>query len=158
MCFFLIPRYNGDVNSFGPKPLRMLVGIGVFAWVTTAFVSAQEKPEQNAPLAPPAAKASGGKQTAPAVATEQQDLQKAIEQASNDRAALMHNLLDFLKKYPQSSQRPQIYRAIVESSLQLRDFATATEYAERMVALNPEDLSINQLSVQLLDRYGDAAG
>jgi len=92
------------------------------------------------------------------LALEQQDLQKTIEQAGNDRAAMMRNLLDFLKKYPQTSQRPQIYRAIVESSLQLRDFATATEYAERMVALNPEDLSINLLSVQLLERYGDASG
>src|SRR5260370_34499420 len=70
----------------------------------------------------------------------------------------MHNLLDCLKKYPQSSHRGQIYRAIVETSLQLRDFATATEYAERMVALNPGDLSTNLLSVQLLERHGDAAG
>jgi len=89
---------------------------------------------------------------------EQQDLQKTIEQASNDRAALMRNLMEYLKKYPQSSQRPQIYRAIVESSLQIRDFSTATEYAERMVALDPGDLSTNLLSVQLLERYGDAAG
>lgn len=95
---------------------------------------------------------------AQAQAIEQQDLQKAIEQAGNDRAAMKRNLMDFLKKYPQSSQRPQIYRAIVESSLQLRDFSTATEYAERLVALKPEDLSINILSVQLLERYGDASG
>ena len=89
---------------------------------------------------------------------EQQELQKAIEQASNDRAALMHNLLDFLKKYPQTAQREQIYRAIVESSLQLRDFPTATEYAERMVSLNPGDASTNLLAIQLLERYGDASG
>jgi thiol-disulfide isomerase/thioredoxin len=137
----------------------MLLGLGVLAWAGTAW--AQEKPEagQGAPVAAPNAK-SGGKQTATAAAAaiEQQDLQKAIEQASNDRAALMHNLMDFLKKYPQSSQRPQIYRAIVESSLQLRDFSTATEYAERMVALDPGDLSTNLLSVQLLERYGDATG
>ncbi len=122
---------------------------------------AQEKPEagQGAPAAAPSAK-SGSKQTtaAAAAAMEQQDLQKAIEQASNDRAALMHNLLDFLKKYPQTAQRAQIYRAVVESSLQLRDFSTATEYAERMVSLNPEDASTNLLAIQLLERYGDASG
>jgi thiol-disulfide isomerase/thioredoxin len=146
------------------------VGIVVLAWAGTDFAWAQEKPDagQGSPAATPAAapavvapaaKTGGGKQVAPsAAAVEQQDLQKAIEQASNDRAALMHNLLDFLKKYPQSSQRPQIYRAIVESSLQLRDFATATEYAERIVALDPGDLSTNVLSVQLLERYGDTAG
>jgi tetratricopeptide (TPR) repeat protein len=139
----------------------MIVGIGVLVLAGAMCARAQEKPEagQGAAVAAPNAK-SGGKQTAAAAAAaiEQQDLQKAIEQASNDRAALMHNLMDFLKKYPQSSQRPQIYRAIVESSLQLRDFSTATEYAERMVALDPGDLSTNVLSVQLLERYGDAAG
>ena len=138
----------------------------MLAWAGTDLGWAQEKPDagQTAPAASapapvPAAKPGGAKQgAATGAALEQQDLQKAIEQASNDRAALMHNLLEHLKKYPQSSQRPQIYRAIVESSLQLRDYSTATEYAERMVALNPGDLSINLLSVQLLERYGDAAG
>jgi len=130
MCFFSIPRYNAVVNSFWTKPLRILVGIGVLGGAGVALLRAQEKPDarQGAPVPVPSpnAKTGGGKQTAAAAAaTEQQDLQKAIEQASNDRAALMHNLLDFLKKYPQSSHRGQIYRAIVETSLQLRDFATA---------------------------------
>src|SRR5258708_27396851 len=138
----------------------MLLGIGVLAWAGTAWAVAQEKPEagESAPATVPAAKSGSKQTTAAAAALEQQELQKAIEQASNDRAALMHNLMDFLKKYPQSSQRPQIYRAIVESSLQLREFSTAMEYAERMVALDPGDLSTNLLSVQLLERYGDAAG
>lgn len=121
----------------------------------------QEKqyPVQETPPAAPATKSTLPKQgAAPNAAVEQQDLQKAIDQAGNDRVALMRNLLGYLKKYPETSQRPQIYRAIVESSLQLRDFPTATEYAERMVALHPEDLSINMLSVELLERYGDAAG
>jgi len=148
----------------------MLAGIAVLAWAGTDFVRAQEKSDAGqAPLAStpasapaavaPAAKTGGGKQAAiSAAAAEQQDLQKAIEQASNDRAALMHNLLDFLKKYPQTAQRAQIYRAIVESSLQLRDFPTATEYAERMVSLNPGDAPTNLLAIQLLERYGDASG
>jgi thiol-disulfide isomerase/thioredoxin len=90
--------------------------------------------------------------------TEQQELQKAIDSAANDRAALVKNLEGFLKKYPQSSQRPQIYRALVESSLQLRDFLRAVDYAERLVSLNPDDMSNTVLTVQLLDRYGDVPG
>lgn len=144
----------------------MLVGSGALVLAGTALVRGQEKldlgqaPPAVTGVPAPATKSSGSKQTAAAAAAalEQQDLQKAIEQASNDRAALMHNLMDFLKKYPQSSQRPQVYRAIVESSLQLREFSTAMEYAERMVALDPGDLSTNLLSIQLLERYGDAAG
>jgi thiol-disulfide isomerase/thioredoxin len=90
--------------------------------------------------------------------SEQQELQKTIEEASNDRAALVKNLEGFLKKHPQASQRPQIYRALVESSLQLRDFPRAVDYSERLVSLNPEDVSNTLLTIQLLDRYGDAAG
>jgi len=146
------------------KSRRILLGIGVLVWAGTDFLWAQEKPDSgqtpaaSVPTAPTGKSGAAKPGAATAAAIEQQELQKAIEQASNDRAALMHNLLDFLKKYPQSSQRLQIYRAIVESSLQLRDFPTATEYAERMVALDPGDLSTNVLSVQLLERYGDAAG
>ncbi|HTP70135.1 MAG TPA: thioredoxin domain-containing protein [Dongiaceae bacterium] len=85
-------------------------------------------------------------------------LQKAIEDASNDRAALVKNLEAFLKQYPQSAQRPQIYRALVEACMQLRDFTRAVDYAERLVALNPEDISNSVLTIQLLDRYGDVPG
>lgn len=129
-------------------------------WIPPS-IFCQEKPDT--PPDTPAPSTDAKKQTtkqaaAQALAQEQQDLQKAIDQAGNDRAALVRSLQEFLKKYPESSQRPQIYRALVESSLQLRDFSTATDYAERMVALNPDDLSVNLLSVQLLERYGDAAG
>ena len=91
-------------------------------------------------------------------ATEQQDLRKAIDDAGNDRAALVKNLEAFLKKYPESTQRPQIYRALVESSLQLRDFPHAMDYAERMVSLNPNDVSNMVLTIELLERYGDTPG
>jgi len=163
---FLIPLYNGVVNSFRTRSLRKLLEIVVFAWACAGFAWGQSKPDSGqtppasatAPIPPPTAKAGGAKQGASATVQEQQDLQKAIEQAGNDRAALMYKLMDFLTKYPQSSQRAQIYRAIVESSLQLRDFPTATEYAERMVSLNPGDASTNLLAIQLLERHGDAAG
>ncbi len=117
---------------------------------------AQES-SSSTPAAPPS-KAAARKAAAQDAAIENVDLQKAITDAGNDRAAMVRNLDAFLKKYPESSQRPQIYRAIVESSLQLRDFPRATEYAERIVALNPEDTSMTVLSIQLLDRYGGADG
>ncbi len=100
-----------------------------------------------APKQPPIAKAS----------TETEELQQAINRAGNDRAALVRSLEDFLKEYPDSRQRPQIYRALVEASLQLRDSARATAYAERIVALTPEDMSMTLLAIQLLERNGDEA-
>jgi len=119
---------------------------------------AQETPKPGPPSAPAPVPNPAQKQAQQQEPTERQELQKAIETAANDRAALVRNLEAFLKKYPESSQRPQIYRAIVESSLQLRDFPSALEYSERLVSLNPDDVSNTVLTIQLLNRYGDVPG
>src|SRR6267154_1710279 len=95
---------------------------------------------------------SPAKQTSP-----EEQLQQAINTSGNDRAALVRNLEAYLKEYPDSRQRPQIYRALVEASLQLRDDARAGGYAERIVALNPDDISMTILTIQLLERSGDEA-
>jgi len=98
------------------------------------------------------------KQAAPKPPTPDEELQQAIDSAGNDRAALVRNLEAFLKKYPEAQQRTRIYRALVEACLQLRDSTRATQYAERIVALSPEDMSITVLTIQLLERNGDEAG
>jgi thiol-disulfide isomerase/thioredoxin len=85
------------------------------------------------------------------------ELQQTINAAANDRAALLRNLEAYLKKYPDSPQRPQIYRALVEASLQLRDNTRAADYAERIVALAPEDMSMTLLTIELLERNSDEA-
>jgi thiol-disulfide isomerase/thioredoxin len=90
-------------------------------------------------------------------ATPEAELQQAIGSAANDRAALLRNLEAFLKKYPDSGQRPQIYRALVEASLQLRDTTRAADYAERIIALAPDDMSMTLLTIELLERHGDEA-
>ena len=87
-----------------------------------------------------------------------EELQQAINSAGNDRAALVRNLEAYLVKYPDSPQRPQIYRALVEATLQLQDTARAADYAERIVALTPDDMSMTLVAIQLLQRSGDAAG
>src|SRR3982074_1560913 len=90
--------------------------------------------------------------------TETEELQQAISSAGTDRAALVRNLEAHLTKYPESAQRPQIYRAFVEASLQLRDTTRAADYAERVVALTPDDMSITLVAIQLLQQSGDEAG
>jgi len=87
--------------------------------------------------------------------SETAQLQIAIDRAGNDRASLVRNLEEFLKDYPESRQRPQIYRALVEASLQLRDSSRAADYAERIVALTPDDMAMTMLAIQLLERNGD---
>src|SRR5438876_5697144 len=117
---------------------------------------AQDEKNQN-PL-PPWSKAVSSGQTAPAKQSSPEvELQQAISSSGNDRAALVRNLEAFLREYPDSQQRPQIYRALVEASMQLQDNARAAGYAERLVALSPDDISMTILTIQLLERNGDEA-
>jgi len=87
----------------------------------------------------------------------EEELQHALNDAGSDRAALVRNLEGFLKEYPDYPNRTGIYRALVEASLQLKDNARAADYAERMVALNPNDISNLLLAIELLEHHEDAA-
>lgn len=133
-----------------------------FAWVSLCVVllqphpaRTQQAPAQHAPAGQD--KTPNRPAPAPKPTPDEEELPRVIESAGSDRAALVRNLEAFLKKYPESVMRPQIYRALVEADLQLQDNAHATEYAERIVALQPEDMSMTVVAIQLLERNGDAA-
>ncbi len=118
--------------------------------------SSQEQSKQPAPS--PQAKPSPSKKTPQtSQLAEEEELQQAFTAAGNDRGELVRALEEFLKKYPEASQRPQIYRALVEAELQLQDISRAAGYAERIVALTPDDIPITLLAIQLLERAGDQA-
>lgn len=148
-----MPLYNKLVSKLRPWSGICFACFALATLLTGVFAGSQEPSPSEKNSKSAANEAGQGN-----ALNEQQDLQKAIDNAGNDRAALVKNLEAFLKTYPESQQRSQIYRAIVESSLKVDDFARATDYAERMVALRPEDASINVLAIQLLERNGDAAG
>ena len=91
--------------------------------------------------------------------TPDEELQQAIDNAGNDRAALVRNLEAFLKKYPEAPQRAKIYRALVEAdACNCATPRAPPNYAERIVALTPDDMSMTLLAIQLLERNGDEAG
>jgi thiol-disulfide isomerase/thioredoxin len=116
---------------------------------------------QDLPKPPKATKQSPKTPSKPSTAkplSPAEELQKAIGDAGNDRAELVKNLKAYLEKYPDARERPQIYRALVEACIQFKDDACATDYAERIVALTPDDTSMTLLAVQLLERNGDRAG
>src|SRR5438552_13660442 len=106
---------------------------------------------------PPISKKSAPAQSASKQLSPSDELQQTLESAGNDRAALVRNLENYLQKYPQAPERPQIFRALVEACLQLRDTLKAASYAERIVSLTPEDMSITLLAIQLLEKTGDDA-
>src|SRR5260370_15727982 len=117
-----------------------------------------QAPAQSEKSQVPASKAAPSKQSSsPKQPSAEEELQQAISNSGNDRAALVRNLESFLNKYPDYPNRTSIYRALVEASLQLQDNARAADYSERMVALNPNDISILLLAIELLERREDQA-
>jgi thiol-disulfide isomerase/thioredoxin len=145
-----------------PKPgllLAIILATTSLTLSNAALVCAQNenKPSSSSPMheQKPSPEKSSPLVKTPSAADE---LQQAIASAGNDRAALVRNLEAYLVKYSDSPQRPQIYRALVEANLQLRDTARAADYAERVVALAPDDMSITLVAIQLLQRSGDEAG
>jgi thiol-disulfide isomerase/thioredoxin len=120
-------------------------------------IHASSRPQSNAqsPAPPKSADKHSAQEKAP---SPDDELQQAIDNAGNDRAALVRNLEAFLKKYPEAPQRVRIYRALVEATLQIRDTTRAADYAERIVALTPDDMSMTVLAIQLLERNADEAG
>jgi thiol-disulfide isomerase/thioredoxin len=145
------------VNWHSAKTIALLCTLASLPLARCAATpSAQEADKKTAP--PAASKSTARQNPAPKPPSADEELQEAIDSAGNDRVALVRNLEAFLKKYPEAQQRGRIYRALVEACSQLRDTPRATEYAERIVALSPDDMSITLLAIQLLERGGDEAG
>ena len=139
--------------------MRAIASLLLFAGALAASgqLSTQTEKKQNPPTAP--ASAAAVKQpTAAKPPTPEEELQQAISSAGTDRVMLVRNLETFLNKYPEAQNRSQIYRALVEACIQLRDNTRAAAYAERIVALNPNDISITLLAIQLLQRQNDEPG
>jgi cytochrome c biogenesis protein CcmG/thiol:disulfide interchange protein DsbE len=85
------------------------------------------------------------------------EFQKTVADAGDDRAALVRNLKAYLLKFPEAPRRVAIFRALVEACEQLRDNACALEYAERLIAVEPNDVGMMMLAVNLLQSQGDDA-
>jgi thiol-disulfide isomerase/thioredoxin len=133
----------------------------------SAFAKQQSPTPQTAPQkkqTAPAAQAAPKPKTTPTPAESQdatlnpdQELQAAVQQAGNDRAALIRNLEGYLVKYPDSPRRAPIYRALLESEMQLQNQKRALEYAELILAMSPEDTQTLYLAATLLERMPDDA-
>jgi thiol-disulfide isomerase/thioredoxin len=90
-----------------------------------------------------------------AEASAEAALDKAFATSGNDRAALVRNLQQYLLQYPNSPRKPAVYRALVEACQQLEDDTCALNYAERLIALEPDDSDMMLIAVDYLQGKGD---
>ena len=80
-----------------------------------------------------------------------------MNSAGNDHAALVRNLKDYLRRFPDAPRKASVYRALVESCEQLQDRACALDYTERLIAVSPDDTEMMMMAVALLQEQGDDA-
>jgi thiol-disulfide isomerase/thioredoxin len=85
------------------------------------------------------------------------ELQRALEVAGNDRAALVRQLTDYLDRFPDAPRKAAVYRALVEACQQLQNTSCALDYAERLIAVRPDDSQMMLLAVGILQKQGDNA-
>lgn len=129
----------------------ILLSLLAIAFVVSPHARAQE-PAPPSPSSKAAQEAEAKKQ-----AEAEAALQKALADAGDDSAALVRNLTAYLARFPDSPRRPSIYRALVEGCQQIRNNDCALDYAERFIALRPDDSQMMLLAVSLLQKRGDDA-
>ena len=127
--------------------LAFLAGALFFPSAATA-----QEPNASAPSSKAAQDAEAKKQ-----AEAEAELQKALADAGDDSAALVRDLTAYLARFPDSPRRPSIYRALVEACQQIRNNNCALDYAERFIALRPDDSQMMLLATSLLQKKGDDA-
>src|SRR6267154_3730350 len=85
------------------------------------------------------------------------ELQMTVQQAGNDSQELIRNLEAYLVKYPDSPRRVPIYRALAKSEMEAHNSNRALEYAEKVIALQPEDSQTMYLAATILEKLPDDA-
>ncbi len=85
------------------------------------------------------------------------ELQILVREAGNDPDTLVRNLQAYLAKYPDTPHRAPIYRALLESEMQRHNQQSALDYAEKIIAIQPEDSQTMYAAVTLLEKMPDEA-
>ncbi len=103
-------------------------------------------PSANGPNAP----------TSSTNADPEKELEKAINDANNDYAKVVRNLQDYLKRFSNAPKRAAVYHTLVQSCQQIRDDNCVLDYAEKIIAMQPDDSQTLMVAVNLLQQRADA--
>src|SRR5580693_5553036 len=103
--------------------------------LAAAVGCSQTPPQQPTPPAPSAQPTQQPNQ-------EQQDLQRAVNEAGASTIDLTRVLEEFLKKYPQATQLKEIERALSKAAIDNKDDRRTVLYGERVLVSTPDDMLV----------------
>ena len=86
---------------------------------------------------------------------EQQVLRQALGEAGNSPVEFLRALEGHLKKYPETTRRDEIERAILKSSIQAEDRKRIIDYGERLLKKERNDAQVLQEVAEALVEQGD---
>ncbi len=116
-------------------------------FLCTIFLTAVLAWAQNAPN-PPATKPPAPNPSA----EEEQQLSQAVSEAGNSPVDFTRALEKHLAKYPNSSRRNEIERALVKAAIETKDDKRIIEYGERVLAREPDDVQVLDKVVRALSQ------
>jgi len=83
-------------------------------------------------------------------ADEEQHLSQAVSEAGNSPVDFIRALERHLAKYPNSTRRNEIERALVKAAIESKDDKRIIEYGERVLAREPDDVQVLDKVVRAL--------
>ena len=86
---------------------------------------------------------------------EQQELQRAIQEAGPSAVDFIRALEAHLRKYPASASKPQIERALFRASKELKDNRRIAHYGEQLLQIDPADPSLLEDTGRALNAFDD---
>jgi len=93
----------------------------------------------------------------PGVDVESEALDEAFRTSPTDPQALIKNLEEFLTRFPKSARREQVLRVIYRRAVESNDPRKASETAEKLLELRPEDPDLLTAAADQFDRLNDPA-
>ena len=84
----------------------------------------------------------------------EQALERAFVSAGDDRATLVTNLQKYLLEFPDSPRKADVYRALVDACQHLHNDSCVLDYAERSIAIQPDDSDMMLIAVTYLQQAG----
>jgi thiol-disulfide isomerase/thioredoxin len=89
--------------------------------------------------------------------SEQSSLQQALGEAGNSPVEFVRAIENHLRKFPNSSRRAELERALVKTAIEMRDDPRIIEYGERVLQREPDNVAVlGSVSTALLHK-GDKA-
>jgi len=140
-------------NSRWDAELRRQAGAVPIEWKTavpgaalaTSASQASPAPKEAAPERTPTA-------PAPSPEAEQNELREALADAGNSQPDFIRAIERHLARYPQTTQRAELERAVVRAAIELRDSRRVVRYGEAVLAREPQSVDIlERVSRYLLD-------